>query len=46
MKLLKVNVQYREVEVCHMLSRFRRTVNNFRRFVKLENTFVTLVGGS
>ena len=33
-KELKVKVHYREIEVCHMWSRFRRIMNQFRRCMK------------
>jgi hypothetical protein len=35
MNLLEVKVHYHEIETCHMLSRFKRVMNPFRRFVKL-----------
>ena len=31
-------VHYHEIEVCHMSSRFRRIMNQFKRFMKIGRT--------
>ena len=44
MKLLEVHVHFHEIDVCHMLSRSRRIMNEFLRFVELVEHFNNIGG--